>query len=194
MNQWPDFFRLAKNLVAQKFEFGTTAREAVFPQEYRKGEVLADDVDLHDATLVTSRVQGSRKHKVVLDLDMDAALVPSTTPGHFHLYIDKEMDWYHYANLLRALAQVGIIERGFAEASISKGYSSVRPPWVKKPPPPSPVELARKYLHSAANYALSPADSGMIEAGLAYWLGLAMDALGITKSTIIELQQREESA
>lgn len=33
-------------------------------------------------------LKGQRKHTILLDLDVPAKLVPSTTEGHSHLYID----------------------------------------------------------------------------------------------------------
>lgn len=71
-------------------------------------------------------------HRPVLDIDFPVKLVPSSTEGHFHLYLDKEMPWSTYKNLLNALAAAGIIEKGYAAASIARGYSTVRLPWEKK--------------------------------------------------------------
>jgi hypothetical protein len=98
--------------------------------------------DLDQATLVTSECcdtpswLGPPRHRPVLDLDMPAKLIPSSTPGHFHLIIDHEMPWPAYRKLLEALAEAGVIEWGFAAASINRGYSSVRVPWVRKEQPP----------------------------------------------------------
>lgn len=159
-----------------KFDFGKD------DGDYSDKRVIADDVDLKDANLVTSRIEGTNLHRVVLDIDMDAALVPSSTPGHHHLYINKSLDWTAYTKLLRALVDAGIVQRGYAEASISRGYSAVRPPWVHKPPPPSPIELARRYLQRAGDHAvLMMRLDEHVEAqhGIAMWLGRAMDVLGI---------------
>lgn len=71
-------------------------------------------------------------HRPILDIDFPAALIPSSTEGHFHLYLDKPMTWKQYRKLLGVLAEVGIIEPGYADASISRGYSSTRLPWIKK--------------------------------------------------------------
>lgn len=71
-------------------------------------------------------------HRPVLDIDIPIAVVPSTTEGHYHLYIDKQMSWAEYERLLDVLVEVGIVEPGFAAASISRGYSAVRLPWVQK--------------------------------------------------------------
>ena len=71
-------------------------------------------------------------HRPMLDLDFPATLIPSTTEGHFHLYLDKPMTWRKYKRLLRALGEAGIIEHGYMQASLERGYSSLRLPWVKK--------------------------------------------------------------
>lgn len=68
-------------------------------------------------------------HYPVLDIDHPCHVRPSETPGHFHLYIDKGVEWEKYEALLVALADAGIIERGYANASIErKGtFVAVRP-------------------------------------------------------------------
>jgi hypothetical protein len=83
-------------------------------------------------SLVANRTTG-RWHAPVLDLDLPATLVPSTTEGHFHLYIDREVPESSYFRLLDTLADCGIIEKGYASASKRRGFSAVRVPWVKKP-------------------------------------------------------------
>lgn len=91
--------------------------------------------DLAKATSVSSKIAFSGTpgdHKPVLDLDMPVKVVPSSTPGHNHLYIDKEMPWEDYELLLRALAAVGLIEPGYLKASLELKHTSVRLPWVKK--------------------------------------------------------------
>jgi hypothetical protein len=95
-------------------------------------EVVDFRGDSVDANVTTSRVLGKDTHKVVLDLDLAAKLLPSSTPGHFHLYIDHEMTWKQYRRVLRALAAAGIIETGYLGASEHRGYTSVRLPWIKK--------------------------------------------------------------
>lgn len=71
-------------------------------------------------------------HKVLLDIDRPAWLIPSTTEGHFHLYIDVDVPEGDYFELLRVLAKCGVIEYGYAESSIKKGGSALRLPWIKK--------------------------------------------------------------
>lgn len=71
-------------------------------------------------------------HRPVLDIDMPIAVVPSSTPGHYHLFIDKEMSWNDYSRLLGVLAEVGILEPGYVGASLARKATMVRLPWVKK--------------------------------------------------------------
>lgn len=104
-----------------------------FGEEYdARGKPL--DVDrLEDANGITSRVIGKTKaHKLLIDLDLPAKLIPSSTEGHFHLYIDHEIEEAGYFALLEALEAVGIIQTGYLEASKSRGFTQLRLPWVKK--------------------------------------------------------------
>jgi hypothetical protein len=92
------------------------------------------------ANIVTSRLidggpsSGPVRHAVVLDIDHPTWLVKSTTPGHFHLYIDVPGGVPHniYMNLLNMLLAAGVIEPGYAKASQKRGFTSVRLPWIKK--------------------------------------------------------------
>ena len=73
-------------------------------------------------------------HKPVLDIDFEAALVPSTTEGHYHLILDKEMSWADYEKLLHVLGEVGILEPGYVKAALRRKATWIRAPWSKKPP------------------------------------------------------------
>jgi len=100
-----------------------------------------------NAEMVSSAViengQYTGKHTVMLDLDFPATLVQSTTTGHHHLYIDHLMPWHQYRKLLKALADVDLIEQGYYRAAIRQSATMLRPPWVKKertqPTPPRPL-------------------------------------------------------
>lgn len=86
-------------------------------------------VSEQDAELVCSDMgHAPRMHKPVIDLDLPCRLVESGTPGHFHLYIDREVEQTTYFRMLDVLADAGIVERGYAEVSRRKGYSAVRHP------------------------------------------------------------------
>jgi hypothetical protein len=98
-------------------------------------EHLDFDVDLDDANVVTSiagTLLGKNWHLPVLDVDIPVRLVESSTPHHGHLYIDHLLTWPQYKALLEALAEAGIIEVGYAGASIARGHTAVRLPWVQK--------------------------------------------------------------
>jgi len=93
-----------------------------------------EEVESFDkADIVTSQFRGTNSHQVVLDLDVPAALVPSSTPGHSHLYIASSMPWHTYSELLDALANAGILEPGYVGASKARKFTAVRLPWVSKP-------------------------------------------------------------
>ena len=88
--------------------------------------------------VVTSMI-AEGMHAVTLDIDYPCAVVPSSTPGHFHLYIDKPLTEYEYDLLLGTLAEIGLIGRGYYEHSRVRGFTVVRMPWVNKTPPVADV-------------------------------------------------------
>lgn len=93
-------------------------------------------VPFGEADCIISRTSteyfGQVQHAPVIDIDVPCRLEPSTTPGHFHLYIDMFMDYGLLSQLLWAMVNAGIVEQGYAEVSDHRGYSSVRLPWVTK--------------------------------------------------------------
>lgn len=102
-----------------------------------------------DANLVSSKLRDSNLHAPVLDIDFWSVLLPSSTEGHYHLYLDKPMTWRTYRRLLRALAKAGVIERGYYKAAKARRATFVRKPGVVKvrgaaptnPPYPKPKRL-----------------------------------------------------
>lgn len=133
--------------------FSASGREHPFPDQVlmrvedmdedydaEVGGVRTETCNLDEANVVTSKMQPYVMHDVgdadwhrpVLDLDLSAKLLPSSTPGHFHLFIDSPMQWDVYVNLLEALAEAGIVEPGYVKASIERGHTAVRLPWVRK--------------------------------------------------------------
>lgn len=92
-----------------------------------------------DANLVSSLCRDGM-HRPVIDLDVSAKLVASSTPGHGHLYIDAPLTWPQYLRLLDVLAEVGLVEAGYVSAARTREATFVRPEWVKKPVPvPEPA-------------------------------------------------------
>lgn len=59
-------------------------------------------------------------------------IVPSTTMGHHHLYLDRALSWERYVELLEALADAEIIERPFLEMSRHRRMTLLRKPGVRK--------------------------------------------------------------
>lgn len=102
-----------------EYEYGLTSDE------------IAETVD--QANIVTSSIDGQPgMHAPVIDLDFPHTYVPSSTPGHGHLYIDTPMDEETFWLFLETLADVGVIEEGYFKVSKKRGYSAVRLPWIKK--------------------------------------------------------------
>lgn len=102
---------------------------------------------IEDATLISSEIfRTSEKredtwHQVLLDLDMSAKIVPSSTPGHGHLYINKVLRHDQYYYLLTALRNAGIIESGIVKQFEKHGCTTLRLPHVKKEPLPHEPEV-----------------------------------------------------
>lgn len=111
-----------------------TLHKANLTQEDYMDTETREVADLAEANVVSSiAASGSVPHHYpVLDLDVPARLVPSSTPGHSHLYIDKSVPDEVYWRLCEALVNAGILEPGYVSASMERGYTSVRLPWIKK--------------------------------------------------------------
>ena len=85
-----------------------------------------------NADVYSSEANTINLHRIVLDIDMPAFLVESSTPGHYHLVIDKLLTWADYEVLLRALAEAGVIQQGFLNAALQRKATMLRLPWKKK--------------------------------------------------------------
>lgn len=93
-------------------------------------------VSIADANVSTSiREDAEGCHALLLDLDLPAWLVPSSTEGHSHLYVDVKIPTPTYFALLDALADAGVIQRGYANSSKHRGGTALRLPWIKKDDP-----------------------------------------------------------
>lgn len=80
-------------------------------------------------------------HSPILDLDFEARLIPSSTPGHFHLYLDGlTMDWETYAALLVAMGDAGLLGPGYVQHSLDRQMTVLRREGTFKPRKPAPVE------------------------------------------------------
>jgi hypothetical protein len=70
----------------------------------------------------------------IIDMDFPHHVVPSTTPGHTHLYIDVPMNKVRWICLMVALRLAGVIETGFFVWSLRRGGNFVRIPGTEKDP------------------------------------------------------------
>lgn len=104
---------------------------APLPGDPPRPETVDTD-SLGEANVITSLVKGSSGHKVVLDIDHPVKALSSSTKGHSHLFIDKEISWRDYKRIMKAFVKAGIVEPGFMRASVARGWTAVRVPWVKK--------------------------------------------------------------
>ncbi len=131
--------RKFRNAELDEYDETLTSKQEQKEAEYVDDVVLiTSEVDEDEKLLYFTsdgrvRLAGDEMvHAPVLDLDFPAALVPSSTPGHYHLYLDTLVPHDKYVALLNALAEAGVIQRGYANASQARGYSAVRAPWVEK--------------------------------------------------------------
>jgi hypothetical protein len=108
-------------------------------------EAVPSDVDFAapdaDANVVTSRMPpptsgfDEQMHMPVIDLDFPARLEPSSTEGHFHLYLDWAITQAQLFKLLAVMTEIGLVEEGYTIASMKRGYTTVRLPHIKKEAP-----------------------------------------------------------
>lgn len=91
---------------------------------------------LEEATIISSDLNdGSELHLPVIDIDLPIKVIPSSTEGHFHLYIDYPLGWDEYQSLLDVMAEVGLVQPGYVAAAKRRGHTDVRLPWVHKKEP-----------------------------------------------------------
>lgn len=90
------------------------------------------DVDIPRTVLVDNDIQTSSPSLLLLYRPKLARWVPSTTPGHHHVYVDWPVKWWEYQEFLEGLYLKGVIEEGYLNASIERGYTAVRKEGVRK--------------------------------------------------------------
>ena len=104
--------------------------------EYDHSDSREATTSLDSANVVSSIDSvDTERHWPVLDIDVPALLIPSSTPGHSHLYIDVSVPAEAYWRMCDAMAEAGILQPGYVSACRSRGYTSVRLPWVTKEAP-----------------------------------------------------------
>lgn len=96
-----------------------------------------------DANVVSSHIVGTKLHAPILDLDFPHEYIPSTTPGHGHLYLNVPISRWRMFFMLWGLYVGGVIEKGHFVWSVRRGGTFMRLPWIKK----TPEEAAVKYTY-----------------------------------------------
>ena len=71
-------------------------------------------------------------HRPVIDIDHNVQLVPSSTLGHYHLYLGVPMEKERYFKLLHALVDAGVVSSFYVKAADVRGQTFVRLPGVRK--------------------------------------------------------------
>lgn len=71
-------------------------------------------------------------HRPALDIDLPCELVPSTNPGHFHLYIDKALTLEQYTKVVDVLSEVGILGPMHPGLLRERSMTCLRPPGYVK--------------------------------------------------------------
>lgn len=88
---------------------------------------------LENANLISSvNSFNDNLHYPVLDFDFPARLIPSSTIGNSHLYIDKVLTWKQYEKLLIVMKEIGLLQEGYVNSAIKFKQTFVRLPWIKK--------------------------------------------------------------
>lgn len=88
--------------------------------------------DSHSGELVSSLCTDGH-HMPALDLDFQVTLVPSTTEGHYHLYLNRRLTWRRYRRFLRACKRAGVIEPGYYRAAVRRKATYLwRPGFYKR--------------------------------------------------------------
>jgi hypothetical protein len=101
--------------------------------------------NVENANLIGSMFVDGRHqlHKVFLDLDVEHLYVPSTSPGHGHLYINVDVTQKELLDLVEHLARLGILGSGSLHQVGIRAMNTLRPPGLKKgdvvTPPPIPL-------------------------------------------------------
>lgn len=123
---------LKRGIVPSRFKH-VFYREDLSQDIYGWGTKVRKETSAVLANLVSSELDDKRGwHTPMLDIDLPARLIESSSPGHYHLYIDKPMPWWKYKRLMRALMMAGIIEKNYYKMSVKRKGSHLRPPWVDK--------------------------------------------------------------
>lgn len=112
------------------------------------------------ANLVSSEVRDG-VHMPVIDCDFGIQAIASSTPGHYHLYVDKEMSWEQYKALLKGMFEAGLIQKGWYENALKDGRSYVRLPHVRKTKPGKPEDQVSNNILNMLQMVPAPTNNAL---------------------------------
>lgn len=90
-----------------------------------------DEIDFVRANIMSSRGKDGMNY-LLLDIDDNAEVWPSTTPGHYHIVFKEPFNKRDFENVVETLHSAGIIARGNYNQYRTDGALYLRTPWVKK--------------------------------------------------------------
>lgn len=87
---------------------------------------------LSNAGIPQQPVLVMRNPYLFIDLSVPYHLVPSSTPGHSHLYLDVDVAWGTYRELLLTLSKMCVVQAGWVNTAVKHERSVTRLPWIVK--------------------------------------------------------------
>jgi hypothetical protein len=139
VNAFDTMMRQAVRAIGRRPAFQHLGNLRKAPDDYSEMPVYTDNADqlisttgLFEPNLVSSKLDHEKgpqaMHAPAIDLDFPAYLVESSTPGHFHLYLEREVPLDKYLKVLEAMMEAGLVERGFYNAAVSRKATFLRLP------------------------------------------------------------------
>lgn len=104
---------------------------------------LVPDADGPLVSSVVGSLEGRHVHAPVIDIDFHARLEPSSTPGHFHLYLDRPVTWRAYKRILRSMVKAGLVDKEWYRLAKFRRMTVVRGPGSRKGTVPSRASMRR---------------------------------------------------
>lgn len=106
------------------------------PMDILTGLDIRHRVPEEESNVVSSRLGDDeallRAHMPIVDLDYPHEYVPSSTPGHAHLYLNVEIGRARWICLMLGLWIGGVVSRNYMLWSFRRMANYARQPWVSK--------------------------------------------------------------
>lgn len=123
---------VARHIMWKGIDWACSSEDEAMANDQRSATYNVDNAQVISSQQRPHHSFGQDIHRPMLDFDFPVALVPSSTPGHSHLYMDRQLTWEQYEKLLTVMAEIGLLEAGYVEASKRRRCTFLRLPWVKK--------------------------------------------------------------